>query len=183
MLVLRRFLDTTRVDQLARDNRIGISTAYRYLHEGIDVLAAVTPGLRGVLLAARIAGHSQCTWTAPLSTPTAARPSARPRTWTCGGRANTTSTAGNIQVVTAPDGWPLWVSDVRPGREHDLTCARTHPGLLDALNAFTDPERVVPADLGYLGEADRLTAQLDQAATGKTSRGVGVTTVSSRHHS
>ena len=36
----------------------------------------------------------------------------------------------NIQVLTAPDGWPLWTSPVRPGREHDTTCARTHHGLL-----------------------------------------------------
>ena len=40
---------------------------------------------------------------------------------------------GNIQVLTAPDGWPLWTSPVRPGREHDTTCLRTHSGLLDTL--------------------------------------------------
>jgi hypothetical protein len=28
---------------------------------------------------------------------------------------------GNIQVITAPDGCPLWTSEVRPGREHDAT--------------------------------------------------------------
>jgi hypothetical protein len=39
VLVLRWFLDDTRLAQLAADNRIGSSTAYRYLHEGIDVLA------------------------------------------------------------------------------------------------------------------------------------------------
>ena len=43
--------------QLAADNRIGTSTGYRYLHEGIDALAAHAPGLRGALLAARAAGH------------------------------------------------------------------------------------------------------------------------------
>ncbi len=26
-----------------------------------------------------------------------------------------------MQVITAPDGWPLWTSPVRPGREHDTT--------------------------------------------------------------
>ena len=40
VLVLRWFVDGTRLAQLATDNRIGSSTAYRYLHEGIDVLAA-----------------------------------------------------------------------------------------------------------------------------------------------
>src|SRR3954462_8865849 len=45
----------------AADNGTGRSTAYRYLHEGIDVLAAVAPGLRGALLAARAAGHAHVT--------------------------------------------------------------------------------------------------------------------------
>ncbi len=61
VLVLRWFLDGTRLAQLACDNRIGVSTAYRYLHEGIDVLAAAAPGLRGALLAARVAGHPHLT--------------------------------------------------------------------------------------------------------------------------
>jgi hypothetical protein len=47
VLVLRWFLDGTRLTQLAADNRIGRSTAYRNLHECIDVLAAAAPGLRG----------------------------------------------------------------------------------------------------------------------------------------
>src|SRR3954447_2297445 len=45
VLVLRWFVDGTRLAQLAGDHRIGRSTAYRYLHEGIDVLAAAAPGL------------------------------------------------------------------------------------------------------------------------------------------
>jgi len=59
---------------------------------------------------------------------------------------------GNIQVVCAPDGWPLWTSPVRPGREHDTTCLRTHPELLDTLNQIRDDVRTL-ADLGYEGEA------------------------------
>jgi DDE superfamily endonuclease len=63
---------------------------------------------------------------------------------------------GNVQVVTAPDGWPLWTLPVRPGREHDTTCARAHAGLLPALQAWTDDRRVALADLGYEGENERL---------------------------
>ena len=40
VLVLRWFLDGTRMTQLASDNEISKSTGYDYLHEGIDVLAA-----------------------------------------------------------------------------------------------------------------------------------------------
>src|SRR3712207_4023674 len=61
VLVLRWFCDGTRLAQLAADNAIGRSTAYRYLHEGIDVLAERAPGLRGALLAARAAGHAHIT--------------------------------------------------------------------------------------------------------------------------
>jgi hypothetical protein len=67
---------------------------------------------------------------------------------------------GNVQVLTAPDGWPLWTSNVRPGREHDVTCARTHPALLDTIDDWTDTEHVVLADLGYYGEADRLVCPI-----------------------
>src|SRR3954467_4847080 len=61
VLVLRWFVDGTRLAQLAADHRIGRSTTYRYLHEGIDALAAQAPGLRGALLSARAAGHSHVT--------------------------------------------------------------------------------------------------------------------------
>lgn len=58
VLVLRWFLDATRVAQLAVDNQLSSVTTYRYLHEGIDVLATVAPGLHGALLAAPTAGHT-----------------------------------------------------------------------------------------------------------------------------
>lgn len=38
VLVLRWFLDGTRLAQLARDNGLSVSTSYRYLHEGLAVL-------------------------------------------------------------------------------------------------------------------------------------------------
>ena len=57
VLILRWFLDATRVAQLACDNTISKSTAYDYLHEGITVLAAHAPKLESALLAAKIAGH------------------------------------------------------------------------------------------------------------------------------
>ena len=41
VLVLRWFCDGTRLAQLACDHRIGRSTAYRYLHEGSDVVGGL----------------------------------------------------------------------------------------------------------------------------------------------
>lgn len=57
VLVVRWFLDGTRVRQLAADNTISRSTAYDYLHDGIDVLAARAPKLSSALLTAKTAGH------------------------------------------------------------------------------------------------------------------------------
>lgn len=165
VLVLRWFLDATRVAQLATDNRISSSTAYRYLHEGIDVLAAVAPGLHGALLAARAAGHTHVHLDGTLIRTDRSRalgPTTGVDLWWSGKHHHH---GGNIQVVTAPDGWPLWVSDVRPGREHDTTCARAHPGLLAALDEWTDTAHVALADLGYEGENTRLSCPI------KTERG------------
>jgi hypothetical protein len=115
VLVLRWFLDGTRLAQLAADNRIGRSTAYRYLHEGIDVLAAAAPGLRGALLAARAAGHPHVTVDGTLirtdrvrvpgPTVRGDRPERRVDLWWSGKHA---AHGGNVQVIAAPDGWPLW---------------------------------------------------------------------------
>jgi hypothetical protein len=57
VLVLRWFLDTTRVAQSATDNQISTSTACSYPREAIGVLARRTPKLESAVLAAKIAGH------------------------------------------------------------------------------------------------------------------------------
>jgi hypothetical protein len=167
VLVLRWFVDGTRLAQLAADNRIGRSTAYRYLHEGIDVLAAAAPGLRGALLAARAAGHPHVTVDGTLiRTDRCQVPGPTARTdrsgrqvdlWWSGKHA---AHGGNIQVIAAPDGWPLWTSGVRPGREHDTTALRSHAEALPLLAEWTDDEHAVLADLGYEGERSALTTPI-----------------------
>jgi hypothetical protein len=164
VLLLRWFLDGTRLAQLAADNAIGRSTAYRYLHEGIDALAAAAPGLSGALLAARAAGHPHVTVDgtlirtdrchAPGPTARADRPDRRVDLWWSGKHAGH---GGNVQVIAAPDGWPLWTSPVRPGREHDTTALRAHPQVLPLLGEWTDAEHAALADLGYEGERAALT--------------------------
>lgn len=58
ILLIRWFLNATRVAQLATDNNIGKSTVYAYLHEGINALAARAPGLGQALARASEAGLS-----------------------------------------------------------------------------------------------------------------------------
>ena len=88
------------------------------------------------------------TWTAPSSAPTAwplPAPNGSDLRWSGKHKHH----GGNVQVISAPDGWPLWVSPVRPGREHDITCARTH-GLIDALNRLAAAlDLPTLTDLGY----------------------------------
>lgn len=164
VLALRWFVDATRVKQLARDARIGLSTAYRYIDEVLDVLAAAMPSLPAALLAAKIAGHDRVMIDGTLIPTDRLKipgPTKGVDLWWSGKHKKH---GGNVQVVTAADGWPIWVSPVCPGRTHDTTAARTHEGLLDALHAWTLDESGAPsghryalADLGYIGEADRLT--------------------------
>jgi hypothetical protein len=72
---------------------------------------------------------------------------------------------GNIQAVSAPDGFPLWVSEVEPGSVHDITAARLHalPALYYAaahgLPALTDP--------GYDGAGAGVHIPVKQPADGR----------------
>lgn len=153
VLTVRWFLDAARVARLAADHAIGLSTAYRYLHEGIHALAAQAPDLHTAL------EHAKHTGTSHLSLDGVVIPTGRCKTpgptkdvdlWWSGKHAKH---GGNVQVLTLPDGWPLWISPVRPGREHDITAARTHD-LIEPLTALALDGLPTLADLGYEGEPD-----------------------------
>jgi hypothetical protein len=152
VLVLRRFLEDTRMSAPARDNAISLATAYEYRDEGVAVLAAARPSLHGALLAAKAAGHSHVIvdgtliHTDRISTP---GPTPGVDLWWSGKHHHH---GGNIQVVSAPDGWPLWTSDVRPGREHDMSAARADPDLPDRIADWVGAGAPALADLGYEGE-------------------------------
>jgi hypothetical protein len=166
ILVLRWLLDGTRVAQLAADNQVSRSPGYAYLHEGITVLAAQAPGLHSALLAAKMAGYHHVTIDGTLiETDRCRTPGPTPGVdlWWSGKHDNH---GGNIQVITAPDGWPLWTSPVRPGREHDTTALREHGEILPLLTAWTDDHRRVLGDLGYEGEADTVTVAFKKPKNG-----------------
>lgn len=150
VLVLRWFLDGTRVRQLATDDHIGKSTAYTYLHEGIDVLAARAPDLAGALAAAKDSGCTHLNLdgtvirTDRIHTP---GPNGSDLWWSGKHKHH----GGNIQVLSRPNGWPLWTSGVRPGREHDTTCAKAADGLLENLAKADAVGMPTLTDLGYEG--------------------------------
>jgi hypothetical protein len=147
-LGLRWFRDRTTADALARDHGISRATAYRYLDEVIVVLAQEAPdlaealeragdhGFSHVILDGKIIACDRC------KEPAVSVKGEVIDLW-YSGKAH--AHGGNIQAVTAPDGFPLWVSAVEPGSVHDITAARAHalPALYRAaaagLPALDDP--------------------------------------------
>ena len=96
VLVLRWFRQSAPVAQLAHDAGIGISPCYRYLHGGIDVLAAEAPDLPDVLRARLALGDTHVILDGMLvDTDRVAGTTRTPRAerWICGTRANTTDSA------------------------------------------------------------------------------------------
>jgi hypothetical protein len=149
VLVIRWFLDDTRVRQPARDSQISRSSAYKYLHEGLLVLAAQAPDLDTAGQAARDAGHTHLNLDGTLIyTDRCAHlgPNGADLWWSGKHKHH----GGNIQVLCAPDGWPRWVADVRPRREHDTTCAKAADGLIAGLEHAERQAVPTLTDLGYI---------------------------------
>ena len=134
VLVLRWFREDTGMLTLARDAGVSPATGYRYLHEGIDVLAAQAPDLHEVLRAGRAAGWTHVVLDGTLIATDRCRikkPDTGHDLWYSGKhRAH----GGNVQVLCDPDGFPVAVSDVQPGSMHDIAAARA-TGFLGALHA------------------------------------------------
>lgn len=125
IMVLRWFKEATDVAILARDAAVSIATAYRYLHEAIDVIAARAPELHDVLAQGLDQGWSFVCLDGTLITATrCAAPSETGHDLWYSGKHK--RHGGNIQVLTGPTGYPEWVSQVEPGSTHDITAAREH---------------------------------------------------------
>jgi hypothetical protein len=129
------------------------------------------PELRGALLAARAAGHSHVTVDGTLirtdrcsvagPTARADRPGRRVDLWWSGEHA---AHGGNVQVIVAPDGWSIWASGLRRGREHDTTALRAHGEVLPLLAEWNDEAHAVLTDPGYEGERGALTTPVKTPA-------------------
>jgi hypothetical protein len=133
-LVLRWFREDADMKVLAADTGISRATGYRYLHEGIDVLAAQAPDLHEVLEQGKAAGWAYVTLDGTLIRTDRCRtknPDTGHDLWFSGKHREH---GGNVQIVSDPDGHPVAVSDVEPGSMHDLAAARA-TGILGALHA------------------------------------------------
>ena len=151
VLVLRWFREDTGMPTLARDAGVSQATGYRYLHEGIDVLAAQAPDLHEVLAAGKAAGWTHVVLDGTLIRTDRCRtknPDTGHDLWFSGKHREH---GGNVQIVSDPDGHPVAVSDVIPGCTHDLAAARATGFLGGLYAAATLLGLPALADKGYAG--------------------------------
>lgn len=147
-MVLRWFTDGTALRQLARDAGIGLATAYRYLHEAIDVIAEHGPDLHHVLTQALTRGEPFLCLDGTLIETSACHTRGEGAADLCYSGKHQRH-GGNIQVLTDARGYPIWTSPVEPGCTHDITAAREH--VLPALYPTAAAGPPTLADKGYPG--------------------------------
>jgi hypothetical protein len=168
VLALRWFRDRTSPGALARDHGISRATAYRYLDEVIGVLAEQAPDLRRALERAKEAGFSHVILDGKIipadrcKEPAISVKGEVIDLW-YSGKAH--CHGGNIQAVTAPGGFPLWISEVEPGSAHDLTAARAHA--LPALYHAAATGLPTLADPGYEGAGIGILIPVKQPTGGR----------------
>ncbi|MFC5006776.1 transposase family protein [Dactylosporangium cerinum] len=141
LLALAHLRNGDTYAQLAVGFGIGVTTAWRYIREAVDLLAATAPTLTeamrrirrlafgildGTLISIdRIRGHKD-------------------RLHYSGKHKRH---GVNVQVIADPHGRPVWLSPALPGATHDLTAARAH-GIIAAL---TGAAVATLADKAYRG--------------------------------
>ena len=139
LLVLAHLRHGPTYAQLAAGFGIGTSTAYRYITEAVELLAALAPTLAEAIQTASQKAYLLLDGTLlPIDRVAADRPfySGKHR-----------KHGMNVQVLADPAGRLLWVSPALPGAVHDVRAAREH----GIINALTGNDLDCWADKGYLG--------------------------------
>jgi hypothetical protein len=143
------FRDRCSIPRLGAGSGLSQATAYRYIDEVTEVLAAKAPGLREaleralaegtpyVILDGKVVDADRC------HEKTASRKGQEIDAWYSGKRKDF---GGNIQAVFYPDGRPMWVSGVLPGHVNDLAAAKEN--VFSVVRPFADAMPVL-ADGGY----------------------------------
>ncbi|MDK1477088.1 transposase family protein [Streptomyces sp. 549] len=131
--------------QLGAHFGVSTDTAWRYVNEGIDVLAAHAPDLSDAVTASGTRRRLLLDGTLI-------------RTWRCAGLATETNPdplysgkhhdhGVNVQALTGQDGTLAFLGEARPGSTNDLPAARAD----GIITAVTEADVETAADLGYLG--------------------------------
>ncbi|GAB6899264.1 transposase family protein [Kineosporia succinea] len=135
---------------LAIGFKVGTSTAYRYLREGLEVLAGLAPPLEQAIQAAAKKAYVTLDGTL-LRIDRVAMASKGDRIYYSGKH----KTHGvNVQVIADPAGRLIWASPALPGARHDAGAAKEHgiPAALGAAGVNTF------ADTAYIGAAPTIRA-------------------------
>ncbi|SFT21377.1 Helix-turn-helix of DDE superfamily endonuclease [Streptomyces sp. ok210] len=125
--------------QLAAGFGVGTTTAYRYVAEAVELLAALAPNLSAAVEAASRKAFVILDGTLlPIDRIASDRPYSSGKHKRHG---------MNVQVITDPFGRLLWASAALPGAVHDIKAARTH----NIIDVLADADLPCWADKGYQG--------------------------------
>jgi hypothetical protein len=130
LLVLAHLRKGETYTALAAGFGVGTTTVFRYVREGVDVLAAIAPTLDQALDVARRKAFVILDGTL-LSIDRVGMASGYDRRFFSGKHKRH---GVNVQVIADPAGRLVWASPTLPGARHDMGAAREH-GIIDALNA------------------------------------------------
>jgi hypothetical protein len=125
LLALAHLRNGDILTRLACGFEIGVTTAWRYVREAIDLLAATADDLNAAMHRIRLLAYTILDGTLiPIDRVADQKPyySGKHRRH-----------GVNIQVIADPAGRLVWASAALPGSAHDLSAARTHH-IIEALN-------------------------------------------------
>jgi len=169
VFTLAWFRDRPDIRRLGAGSGISQATAYRYLTEAIEVLAARAPSLRQALERAKELGLPYLILILDgtiVAADRCAEKTISKKGWEIdrwySGKAH--HSGGNVQALSAPGGVPLWVSDVLPGSTHDLTAAREH--VLPQARPYLKDLPLL-ADSGYEGASADVHVPVKKPARGE----------------
>lgn len=143
LLVVAHLRKNDTYAELACGFGVGTSTVYRYIREGIELLAEKAPTLDQALDGAKRKAFVILDGTL-LRIDRVGIASGYDRAFYSGKHK---AHGLNVQVIADPIGRLVWISPPLPGARHDMGAARDH-GIIDALTAHEVP---AAADTAYQG--------------------------------
>jgi hypothetical protein len=144
LLALAHLRNGDTLTRLACGFEIGVATAWRYVREAIDLLAATANDLDTAMDRIRLLAYTILDGTLiPIDRVADQKPyySGKHRRH-----------GVNVQVIADPAGRLVWASAALPGSTHDLTAARTHhiTGTLTKANVMTFADKAYQGARGTI---------------------------------